>query len=77
MQLFSADATIFFKKLNKKKICPPQNIEKLQSKVAHNTTRPPVFSPALCGTQLSILRANVEIKKNCAAFGTEKYFQSC
>ena len=24
----------------------PQNIEKLPSKVAHNPTRPPVFSPA-------------------------------
>ena len=34
----------FFKNL--KKIFAPQNIEKLHSKVAHNPTRPPVFSPA-------------------------------
>ena len=32
----------------------PQNIKKLPSKVAHNPTRPRVFSPAsiwLCGTE--------------------------
>ena len=45
MQLYSADATIF----SKKKIrifFAPQNIKKLPSKVAHNPTRPPDFSPA-------------------------------
>ena len=30
----------------KKIFLPPQNIEKLPSEVAHNPTRPPVFSPA-------------------------------
>ena len=44
MQLFSADAKIF-KKKKIKKIFAPQNIEKLPKKVAHNPTRPPVFSP--------------------------------
>jgi hypothetical protein len=44
MQLFSAEATIFKKEL--KNIFDPQNMEKLPSKVAHNPTRPPVFSPA-------------------------------
>ena len=48
MQLFSADATI----LKKKKIAP-QNIKNLPSKVAHNPTRPRVFSPAsFCFVQL-------------------------
>ena len=53
MQLFSAVAKIFLKKL-KKKFFAPQNIEKWPSKVAHNPTRPRVFSPAsiwLCGTE--------------------------
>ena len=45
MQLFSEDGTMFFKKLKKKNFAP-QNIEKLPKKVAHNPTRPPVFSPA-------------------------------
>ena len=44
MQLFSADATMFLKK--KKFFFALQNIEKLPKKVAHNPTRPPVFSPA-------------------------------
>ena len=44
MQFFSADATIFFKK--NLDFFAPQNIKKLPSKVAHNSTRPPVFSPA-------------------------------
>ena len=44
MQLFSADATIFSKKIQI--FLAPLNIEKLLSKVAHNPTRPPVFSPA-------------------------------
>ena len=44
MQLFSAAATIFFKKLKKK--IAPQDIKKLPSKLAHNPTRPTVFSPA-------------------------------
>ena len=35
MQLFSADATVFSKKL-KKKIFDPENMKKLPSKVAHN-----------------------------------------
>ena len=48
MQLFSVDATIF-----KKKICPPKHKKKLPSKVAHNPTRPTVFSPAsFCFVQL-------------------------
>ena len=41
MQLFSADTTIFFKKILKN--FAPQNIEKLPSKVAHGPTRPPIF----------------------------------
>ena len=45
MQLFSVDAKIFLKK-NFKIFFAPQNIKKLPSKVAHNPTRPPVFSPA-------------------------------
>ena len=51
MQLFSADAKIFFDK-NKIKIYPPKHKKKLSLKVAHNPTRPRVFSPAsiwLCG----------------------------
>ena len=39
---------------NYKKNFAPQNIKKLPSKVAHNPTRPRVFSPAsiwLCGTE--------------------------
>ena len=51
MQLFSADATIFFKKL--RFFCPPKH-RKTALKVAHNPTRPRVFSPAsiwLCGTE--------------------------
>ena len=36
--------TVFFKKF--KKIFAPQNIKKTASKVAHNPTRPRVFSPA-------------------------------
>ena len=52
MQLFSADATIFLKKL--KFFFYPQNIKNLPSKVAHNPTRPRVFSPAsFCFVQLS------------------------
>jgi hypothetical protein len=52
MQLFSGDATIFFKKLLKK-LFAPQNIKKLSSKVAHNPTRPQVFGPAsFCFEQL-------------------------
>ena len=34
-----------FKKILKN-FFAPQNLEKLPSKVAHNPTRPPVFSPA-------------------------------
>ena len=41
MYLFNAVAKIFLKKF-----FATQNIEKLPSKVAHNPTRPPVFSPA-------------------------------
>ena len=45
MQL-SADATIFLE--NKKKhIYSPKHEKKLPSKVAHNPTRPTVFSPAI------------------------------
>ena len=44
MQLLSADAKIF-KKKNQKFFCPPKH-KKLPSKVAHNPTKPPVFSPA-------------------------------
>jgi hypothetical protein len=57
MQLFSADATIFKKKkLNLKLFFFPQkNIEKLPSKVAHNPTRPPVFSPASFGLETETL----------------------
>ena len=54
MQHFSADATVFLKIKKKKKKFAPQNIKKLPSKVAHNPTRPPVFSPAsiwLCRTE--------------------------
>ena len=51
MQLFSADATIFLKKIEK--TFAPQNIKKLPSKVADNPTRPTVFSPAsFCFVQL-------------------------
>ena len=39
MQLFSADAIVFSKKLKKK--FDPKNMKKLPSKVAHN--RPPTF----------------------------------
>ena len=45
MQLFNAVTKIFLKKFQNL-FLPPQNIEKLPSKVAHNPTRPPVFSPA-------------------------------
>ena len=44
MQLFSADTTMSSKKFSK--LFCPQNITKLSSKVAHNPTRPPVFSQA-------------------------------
>ena len=44
MQLFSADAKILKKKIQQ--FFAPQNIENPPSKVAHNLTRPPVFSPA-------------------------------
>ena len=53
MQLFSADAMMFLEK-SFLAFFAPQNIEKLSSKIAHNPTRPPVFSPAiiwLCGTE--------------------------
>jgi hypothetical protein len=43
MQLFSADAKIFKEKI--KKMFATQNVKKLPSKVAHNPTRSPVFSP--------------------------------
>ena len=52
MQLFSANATIFLKKINF--LFAPQNIKKPASKVAHNPTRPRVLTPAsiwLCGTE--------------------------
>ena len=45
MQLFSADAKIF-KKKSFKIFFAPQNIKNLPTKVAHNPTRPQVFSPA-------------------------------
>ena len=45
MQLFSGDATMFSKKISNF-FFAPQNIKKMSSKVAHNPTRPPVFSPA-------------------------------
>ena len=38
MQLFSADATIFKKKIKKKIV--PENMKKTPSKVAHNRPRP-------------------------------------
>jgi len=53
MQPFNLVAKIFKKKIKKKKFAS-QNIEKWPSKVAHNPTRPRVFSPAsiwLCGTE--------------------------
>ena len=46
MQLFSADAKIFSKKISIF-FFASQNIKKIPSKVAHNPTRPPVFSPAI------------------------------
>ena len=55
MQLFSADPTIFFKKL--RFFCPPKH-RKTALKVAHNPTRPRVFSPVsiwLCGTETVFL----------------------
>ena len=54
IQLFCADAAIFFKR-KLRFFFAPQNIEKLPSKkVAHNPTRPRVLTPAsiwLCGTE--------------------------
>ena len=50
MQLFSADAKIYFKKSF---FCPPKHKKKLPSKVVHNPPRPTVFSPAsFCFVQL-------------------------
>ena len=52
MQLFSADATIFLKGIEDF-FCPPKHI-KTALKIAHNPTRPRVFSPVsicLCGTE--------------------------
>ena len=48
MQHFSADTTIFLKK-----IWPPKTIKKLPTKVAHHLLRLAVFSPAnFCFVQL-------------------------
>ena len=44
MQLFSADAKIFLKKFSKFFLTPKH--KKTPLKIAHNPTRPPVFSPA-------------------------------
>ena len=44
MQLFRADFEIFLR-IFQKKFCHPKH-KKLPSKVAHNPTTPPVFSPA-------------------------------
>ena len=50
MQLFSADTKIF--KEFKKKICRPQNIKKLPSKVAYNPTRPVISPASVCIVKL-------------------------
>ena len=58
MQLFRANATIFFFKLNF--FFAPQNIEKLPYKVAHNPTRPGILVQQVFGF--------VELRQFCTLF---------
>ena len=45
LQLFSANAKIFERE-EFKKFFAPTNLKRFPSKVSHNPTRPPIFSPA-------------------------------
>ena len=68
MQLFSADTTIF----SKKKFVP-QTIKKLPSKVAHNPTRPIVFSPAsFCFEKLRQFYSLISHLRSCKTLQDEK-----